>query len=101
MCCGGCCDKCFDLGLAGCCRCQAEAAAACFPRAQRTPSLPTSQPSPPPCAAAAGVLSALEASRDALAKRVEGLVRCKNEFQARRRGRPWVGDGLLGQGQHR
>ncbi|PRW39278.1 dynamin-related GTPase isoform A [Chlorella sorokiniana] len=30
---------------------------------------------------AAGVLSALEASRDALAKRVEGLVRCKNEFQ--------------------
>ena len=32
-------------------------------------------------AAAAGVLSALEASRDAMAKRVEGLVRCKNEFQ--------------------
>jgi hypothetical protein len=31
------------------------------------------------CVAAAGVLSALEASRDALAKRVEGLVRCKNE----------------------
>ncbi|KAL4853400.1 Dynamin-related protein 5A [Chlorella vulgaris] len=30
---------------------------------------------------AAGVLSALEASRDALAKRVEGLVRCKDEFQ--------------------
>ena len=30
--------------------------------------------------AAAGVLSALEASRDGLAKRVEGLVRCKNEF---------------------
>lgn len=30
---------------------------------------------------AAGVLSALEASRDAMAKRVEGLVRCKNEFQ--------------------
>ena len=34
---------------------------------------------PPP--AAAGVLSALEANRDMLAKRVEGLVRCKNEFQ--------------------
>ncbi|PSC67591.1 dynamin-related GTPase [Micractinium conductrix] len=30
---------------------------------------------------AAGVLSALEANRDMLAKRVEGLVRCKNEFQ--------------------
>jgi hypothetical protein len=30
---------------------------------------------------AAGVLSALETGRDTLAKRVEGLVRCKNEFQ--------------------
>eukprot|EP00887_Chlorella_sp_A99_P005155 scaffold40.g5155.t1 len=30
---------------------------------------------------AAGVLAALEASRDSLARRVEGLVRCKNEFQ--------------------
>lgn len=69
-------------------------------RSALPPSQPASRP-PPPCAAAAGVLSALEASRDALAKRVEGLVHCKNEFQARRRGRPWVGDGLLGQGQHR
>lgn len=63
------------------------------PRAQ-APSQPTNQPSIP-CAAAAGVLSALEASRDALAKRVEGLVRCKNEFQARRRGRPWVWSSLM------
>lgn len=45
-----------------------------------------SPPAGPLPAAAAGVLSALEASRDALAKRVEGLVRCKNEFQARRGG---------------
>lgn len=30
---------------------------------------------------AAGVLAALEASRDSLAKRVEGLVRCKAEFE--------------------
>lgn len=33
-------------------------------------------------AAAAGVLSALEAKRDALAKRTEGLIRCKEEFSA-------------------
>ena len=31
--------------------------------------------------AAAGVLTALEAKRDALAKRTEGLIRCKQEFQ--------------------
>lgn len=38
---------------------------------------PHPYPAPP---AAAGVLSALESSRDGLAKRVEGLVKCKNEF---------------------
>lgn len=32
-------------------------------------------------AAAAGAVAVLEARRDALARRVEGLVRCKNEFQ--------------------
>lgn len=32
--------------------------------------------------AAAGVMSALEAGRDALAKRVEGLVKCKQEFES-------------------
>ncbi len=31
--------------------------------------------------AAAGAVAVLEARRDALARRVEGLVRCKNEFQ--------------------
>ena len=30
---------------------------------------------------AAGVLAALEAQRDALARRVEGLVRCAQEFK--------------------
>ena len=43
--------------------------------------LSTAAPTPLLCPpAAAGVLSSLEASRDGLAKRVEGLVRCKNEF---------------------
>jgi hypothetical protein len=31
--------------------------------------------------AAAGAVAALEARRDALGRRVEGLVKCKNEFQ--------------------
>jgi len=30
---------------------------------------------------AAGAIGALEAKRDALGRRVEGLVKCKNEFQ--------------------
>lgn len=30
---------------------------------------------------AAGAVAVLEARRDSLARRVEGLVRCKNEFQ--------------------
>lgn len=50
---------------------------------QRCRHLHARRPAPPPAPprpAAAGVLSALEASRDALAKRVEGLVKCKNEF---------------------
>ena len=45
------------------------------------PHLPSAATTLLPCPpAAAGVLSSLEASRDGLAKRVEGLVRCKNEF---------------------
>ena len=31
--------------------------------------------------AAAGAVAVLEARRDSLARRVEGLVSCKNEFQ--------------------
>ena len=30
---------------------------------------------------ASGAVSALEAQRDTLARRVSGLVKCKNEFQ--------------------
>lgn len=33
------------------------------------------------CAAASGAVAVLEASRETLARRVENLVKCKNEFQ--------------------
>lgn len=33
------------------------------------------------CAAASGAVAVLEASREMLARRVENLVKCKNEFQ--------------------
>lgn len=60
-------------------------AAGAAPQLHNTGSALCSSRPRPTCvlsATAAGVLSALEAKRDALAKRTEGLIRCKEEFSA-------------------
>lgn len=48
--------------------------------ANRLSKLTLAESTTPPCPAAAGAMSALQAKRDGVARRAEGLLKCKNDF---------------------